>query len=138
MGRKSPFTLPHLLRRAESGAYSYNHNVPADLRPALSGQIDCSRSRETRAVAGDTVIKLSLNTTDLGTAKQRWNQIHAQVELIVDAASQRQRSARKNRARKPLRRLMGLSDTEITALAAAGASDRGPARGRVAGSSAAD
>jgi integrase len=118
MGRKSPFILPHLTQRRESSGYAYCRNIPSDVRSAISGEVHCPWSGETRALAGNTVVKLSLNTTDLATAKQRWNQVHAQIELIVGAATRRLRATRRNTARKPLVRVPGLTDQQIMTLSA--------------------
>jgi integrase len=118
MGRKSPFILPFLLKRRESGGYVYYRSVAADVRPAISGEVLCPWSGETRILGGNAAIKVSFNTTDFATARQRWNEIHAQVELVVSAATRRQRADRLNRSRRSIHCVSGLSDQEIKILAA--------------------
>jgi integrase len=118
MGRKSPFILPFLLKRSESGGYVYFRSVPADVRPAISGEVLCSWSGETRVLGSNAAIKVSFNTTDFATARHRWNEIHAQVELVVSAATRRQRADRLNRSRRSIQRVSGLSDQQIKILAA--------------------
>jgi hypothetical protein len=118
MGRKSPFVLPFLLRRSESGSYVYYRSVAADVRPAISGEVLCPWSGETRVLGGNAAIKVSFNTTDFATARQRWNEIHAQVELVVSAATRRQRTNRLNQSRRSIQRVSGLSDQQIKILAA--------------------
>jgi hypothetical protein len=120
MGRKSPFVLPFLLKRSESGGYVYYRSVATDVRPAISGEVLCPWSGETRVLGGNAAIKVSFNTIDFATARQRWNEIHAQVELVVGAATRRQRADRRNRSCKSIQRVSGLTDQQIKILAAQG------------------
>jgi hypothetical protein len=92
MGRKSPFILPFLLKRRENGGYVYYRCVPADVRSAISGEVLCPWNGETCVLGGNAAIKVSFNTTDFATAHQRWNEVHAQVELVVGAATRRKRA----------------------------------------------
>ncbi len=118
MGRKSPFILPFLLKRSESGGYVYHRRVPADVRPAISGEVLCAWNGETRVLGSNPTIKVSFNTTDFATARQRWNEVHAQVELVVGAATRRQRADRLRRSRRSIQRVSGLTDQQIKILAA--------------------
>ncbi len=118
MARKSPHTLPFLLRRRESGGYVYHRRVPADVRSAVSGEVVCPWSGEVRLVGSGGTIKIAFATTDLATAKQRWSEVHAQIEVIVGSAIRRERRDRRLSARRDVTRVAGLTDKQIETLAA--------------------
>jgi hypothetical protein len=73
MGRKSPFVLPFLLKRSESGGYVYYRSVATDVRPAISGEVLCPWSGETRLLGGNAAIKVrACRQLSQMTAAMRW------------------------------------------------------------------
>lgn len=117
MARTSPNTLPFLLRRRESGGYLYHRRIPADVRPSLSGEVVCPWTGDVRLVGDGGTIRISFGTTDLATAKVRWSEIHAQVELIVGAAMRRGRRDPKLARRREVVRVASLTDQQIDVIA---------------------
>ena len=81
MGRKSPFVLPFLLKRSESGGYVYQRRVPADLCKAISGEVLGPWSGELRLLGSNPTIKVSFNTIGFATERQRWNEIRAKSPI---------------------------------------------------------
>ena len=74
--------LPYLYSRSETRNYSYRRVLPQSIEQGFVGTIQCAWMNAPRYVAGAT-IKLSLNTSDFTTARQRWSSVHAQVEALL-------------------------------------------------------
>jgi len=107
-----------LLRRRESGGYVYHRRVPPDVRPALSGELVCPWNGEVRLLGNGGTIKIAFATADLATAKQRWSEVPAQVQVVMGSAIRRGRRDPRLRARREITRVAELSDGQIETLAA--------------------
>lgn len=115
MGRKSPFNLPFLVRRADSGRFLYSRHLKPDIAPYVAGTVTISWELSQRAIGGGRVIKIALDTGDLSLASSRWASVHPQVEGFVAEAERAARPGKK--AEVVLTRVSGLSDAEIAVMA---------------------
>jgi integrase len=115
MGRKSPFNLPFLVRRADSGRFLYSRHLKPDIAPYVAGMVTTPWDLSQRPIGGGQVIKIALDTSDLGLASSRWASIHPQVESYVNDAERAARPGKK--AVVELMRVSGLTEAEIAAMA---------------------
>ncbi len=89
MGRSSSTLSPFLVPRPDSGKYVYQRKLPPELRPLAVGTVSLPWKARLRALEAQTTIKISLGTGDLPTARTRRDEIHVQVEAIVERARSR-------------------------------------------------
>lgn len=73
------------MKRPEGG-FSYVRHLANGLAESVSGDLQLSWSAERRKVGGRPVIKVALATSDLSLARQRWLEVHPQVERLIDFA----------------------------------------------------
>ncbi len=85
MGRSSTSGMIYLVKRPEGG-FSYVRHLANGLAESISGDLQLSWSSERRKVGGRPVIKVALATSDLSIARQRWLEVHPQVERLIDFA----------------------------------------------------
>lgn len=95
MGRKSPFNLPFLVRRADSGRFVYSRHLKPDIAPFVAGMVTIPWDLSQRTIGGGLVIKIALDTRDLGLASSRCASIHPQVEGYVNDAERAARPGKK-------------------------------------------
>lgn len=85
MGRSSTSGMVYLVKRPEGG-FSYIRHLTSGLAETLSGDLHLSWSKDRRKVGGRKVIKIALATNDLALARQRWLEVHPQVEHLIGFA----------------------------------------------------
>ncbi len=95
MGRRSPFNLPFLVRPADSGRFLYSRHPSPDIAPYVAGMVTIPWDLSQRPIGGGRVIKIALDTSDLGLASSRWSTIHPQVESYANDAGRAARPARR-------------------------------------------
>ncbi|MCZ8314974.1 hypothetical protein [Phreatobacter sp.] len=115
MGRKSPFNLPFLVRRADTGRFVYSRQLKPDIAPYVAGTVTTPWDLGQRSIGGGRVIKIALDTSDLSFASSRWASVHSQVESYVLEAERAARPQKK--ASVALTRVPRLSDAEIAVMA---------------------
>ncbi len=115
MGRRSPFNLPFLVRPADSGRFLYSRHPSPDIAPYVAGMVTIPWDLSQRPIGGGRVIKIALDTSDLGLASSRWSTIHPQVESYANDAGRAARPGKK--AVVELTRVSGLTEAEIAAMA---------------------
>ncbi|MET3892718.1 integrase [Bosea sp. OAE506] len=114
MGRSSTSGMIYLVKRPEGG-FSYVRHLANGLAKSVSGDLQLSWSTERRKLGGRPVIKVSLATSDLSLARQRWLEVHPQVERLIDFAKA---TFSRKRGRPPAAtRLQALSQETIRQLA---------------------
>jgi hypothetical protein len=111
MGRKSPFSLPFLVRHADSGRFVYSRHLKPDIAPYVAGMVIIPWDLSQRPIRGGRVIKIALDASDLGLASSRWSSIRPQVEGYVNDAERAARPGKK--AVVELTRVSGLTEAEI-------------------------
>ncbi|AMJ59585.1 hypothetical protein AXW83_04045 [Bosea sp. PAMC 26642] len=79
--------MPYFVKRPEGG-FSYTRDLSPKLFASLSGELALSWSQERRKVGGKQVLKIALGTTDLTLARQRWMEVHPQVENLIGFAKE--------------------------------------------------
>lgn len=118
MARQPQSGLPFLIRRSDSGQFSYWRILSDEIVPHFHGEINLEWSASTREMASPEIIKISLKTGDDKTARSRWGSIHAQVEAMLEQALGCIREkALDAEARKRLKKSDGLSGNEIATIA---------------------
>lgn len=85
MGRSSTFGMRHLVKRPEGG-FSYIRDLSVSMAETLSGELSLSWVADRRKVGGRKVLKVALGTGDLALARDRWLEVHSQVEHLVGFA----------------------------------------------------
>lgn len=85
MGRCSTSGMIYLVKRPEGG-FSYVRHLASGLAESVSGDLQLSWSTERRKVGGGKIIKIALATSDLNLARQRWLEVHPQVEHLIGFA----------------------------------------------------
>ena len=107
MPRSSSTGLPFLVRRSDTGKFSYHRDVPAHVAAFVTGEVSLPWTRGVHLLGGRPTIKVSLKTGDEATARVRWNRVHEQVEGLVQMghvlAAEREH---RNRERKAVERLL--------------------------------
>lgn len=114
MGRSSTFGMLYLVKRPEGG-FSYIRDLSNGLAETLSGELDLSWSTDRRKVGGRKVIKIALATSDLNLARQRWLEVHPQVENLIGFA--KDTFQRKRKRPSVVRRLQALPHEAIRQIA---------------------
>ena len=114
MPRKAASGIRFLIRRGE-GSYTYHRNLPRRLSPFFVGSILCPWNDRQVDLVGRAAVKISLSTTDLKTAEQRRDTLHALVENLL--ANARWAAKRKAAAKPKVELVNALDDDQIAALA---------------------
>lgn len=114
MGRSSTFGMRHLVKRPEGG-FSYIRGLSVAMAESLSGELSLSWVADRRKVGGRKVLKVALGTGDLALARDRWLEVHSQVEHLVGFAKDNFQR-RKPRPAVP-RRVQSLSGEAIRDIA---------------------
>lgn len=86
MGSNKNKKPPFLIRRSDSGIWSYHRNLPPDIARGVIGEVRLYWSGRITVLTGKKVVAISLGTSDRRDAERRRDQVHAQVEVIVDQA----------------------------------------------------
>ena len=114
MGRSSTSGMVYLVKRPEGG-FSYVRNLSNGLAETLSGELDLSWSAGRRKVGGGKILKIALATSDLNLARQRWLEVHPQVEHLIGFA--KDTFQRKRKRPSVVRRLRVLPHEAIRQIA---------------------
>ncbi|MDP3602383.1 MAG: site-specific integrase [Bosea sp. (in: a-proteobacteria)] len=77
--------MVYLVKRPEGG-FSYVRNLSNGLAETLSGELELSWSADRRKVGGGKVLKIALATGDVNLARQRWLEVHPQIEHLIGFA----------------------------------------------------
>lgn len=91
MARPSSTGLPYLTARSDSGKLAYWRTIPADIAPFVVGDLRLSWTVRNHPLTGKSVVKVSLKTGDETTARNRWSEVHTQVNELIDEATRRGR-----------------------------------------------
>jgi hypothetical protein len=131
VARPTSSGLPYLHRRADSGKYAYWRTLPDALFEHVTGAIKLMWAHRDYELAGNKVVKISLKTGDGATARERWGQIHSQVERFIKLAIGKARGDESNESN--LKRVETLSSEEIATIAAQARHDilEGQDKGRI-------
>ena len=86
MARSSSTSRPFLHQRSDTGQFSYVRDLQDRIGPLVVGDVQRSWLGTAFLLADKDVIKLSLKTRDAETARQRWFDVHTQVEPLVQLA----------------------------------------------------
>lgn len=98
MPRKSQSGLPFLVRRGDTGKYTYWRNLPSEIAMHFFGDIDLPWVTTPFAFETPKIVKVSLRTGDEKTARERWGHINAQVDTLCRAALDRGKQKTKDAA----------------------------------------
>ncbi len=114
MARPNTTGLPYLIVRPDTGKYAYFGTLPDDYRSLVAGAVRHTWTPSRVTQLGARTIKISLQTGDERTAKDRWSIVHSQIqEHIARAVAVDQRP--QNKTQLELRE--ELKPAEINALA---------------------
>ena len=83
MARSSSTGLPFLIRRTDTGKFSYHRGLPVFVAAFVTGEVSLPWSTGVHLLGGRSTVKVSLKTGDEATARVRWNRVHEQVEGLV-------------------------------------------------------
>jgi hypothetical protein len=108
MARPSSSGLPYLVQRKESGGWTYHRAFTVELVPFLDGEVRLGWTGKVVSLDRAKAFKASLATTDPDTARDRWAQVHSEVQRIVEVAGQRLAESREAQ-RRPLARRTSLT-----------------------------
>lgn len=87
MGRSSSSGTRYLVRRSDqSGLWMYHRSLPPDIAPEVVGELRLFWSGRIAQLIGRKVIAISLGTSDKREAERRRDQVHAEIEVLVDRA----------------------------------------------------
>lgn len=86
MGRPSTSGSRFLVKRSDSGIWAYHRNLPPDIAKGVIGEVRLYWSGRMAELKAKKVVAISLGTSDRREAERRRDQIHAQIEQIVDRA----------------------------------------------------
>jgi hypothetical protein len=115
MARPTSSGLPYLHLRSESGKYAYWRTLPTDVSIHVAGKIELPWARQNHELVGNKVVKVSLKTGDEATARERWGQVHSQVEAFVRQAIAKARQAPPDK--RTLKKVDSLTPAEIATIA---------------------
>jgi hypothetical protein len=85
-----------------------------DLFEHVTGTIKLMWAHDDHELAGKKIVKVSLKTGDETTARERWGQVHSQVECLIKRAVQKARGA--DPRQSDLQRVEGLSPAPIPSI----------------------
>jgi integrase len=86
MGKRSTSGTRFLIRRSDCDLWAYHRNLAVNIAPKVAGEVELYWSGRTAKLSGKRAVAISLGTSDRREAKKRRDQVHGQVEQIVDRA----------------------------------------------------
>jgi hypothetical protein len=86
MARSSSTNRPFLHQRSDTGQFSYVRDLQDRIGPLVVGEVQRPWLGTAFLLAGKDVIKISLKMRDAEMARQRWFDVHTQVEPLVQLA----------------------------------------------------
>ena len=86
MPRPTSSGLPYLVRRKDTGKFTYWRTVDANVASEMTGTVVLAWSISHHILSGKPYVKISLRTGDEATARERWGQVHAQIEILLKRA----------------------------------------------------
>ncbi len=87
MARPNSSGLPFLVRRNDSGKFSYWRNFRPELMRFVRGEVQCPWALKSVRLDQSPAFKVTLKTADDSLARQRWGIVHAQIEEILERAT---------------------------------------------------
>ncbi len=118
MARPSSTERPYLSLRPDTGHYVYLRELGPDIAVLIVGNIARPWSTQPYQVTGGSIIKVSLKTSDLAIAQDRWLEVHNQVEERIKRARKLLNAARVREAgRNEPEMRVELSSDELAVLA---------------------
>ena len=86
MARPTSSGLPYLVRCNDTGKFAYWRTIAREVAPKMAGSIQLSWSTSNHVLAGKPTVKISLKTGDEATARERWGQVHSQIDALIKIA----------------------------------------------------
>lgn len=111
MARPSSSKIPYLIWRKEGGGWTYHRNFSGEIVPFLVGEVTLDWSGRAIQIDRIKAFKTALGTKDLEVARDRWANVHTDVQAIFERARQRLADAREAK-RRPLVRRTSLAPDE--------------------------